>query len=668
LVEQHTILTATSIKVLELTRDHQQRVEAINRKDMLVVGNPTMPEVSFEFGEAPQALRPLPGAEEEAKEIAPLLNTHARIGDNAAKAEIVQRMPFSRIIHLATHGLLDSFKMQEVPGAIALAPSKGDDGLLTAPEILNLKLSAELVVLSACDTGRGRLTGDGVIGLSRSFIATGVPSVIVSLWSVPDAATASLMVDFYQNLQLGLDKAQALRQAMLSTMHNYPNPLSWAAFTLIGEADSAISFSTVNDLKVRRASGHVLNYIATFNEELQQIGQISPQKFAEQFNSQAKYLPQISLDPTIAKFWDEFNLDPEENNNNPNRKNRRDADFRLNAEELVVFKKNGFVVSERLGAKNFTDLFYRIYSNDLPVFISADAILHGWHRSYDAILEELEETYLARSLSEILEGMAQAIPEALAQYGQGLLNLSLRDVDYFLAVGRSLLTGTIVTTHLNQDSRVTGTLGAAERQQLQEFSLFGRNRKIDFSQFKVRGHYENSKQLQQYFKAMMWCGRIDFRIAGNPKEASPPELGAAAILYDLLKQSGKFELWQHFDELLQTFVGRTDSMTFAQLGDILEKANIKSPTDITGWSMLEQLQASIVEHQVGVQGIGSDSYGSPKEEEKKVQLPHSFTLMGQKFVLDSWVTSNVVFDRVVWMKEGSASYPYSLRCSFCCTR
>jgi CHAT domain-containing protein len=75
-----------------------------------------------------------------------------------------------------------------------------------------------------------------VIGLSRSLISAGVPSVIVSLWSVPDAPTASLMTEFYKNLQLNPDKAQALRQAMLTTMKQHPNPKNWAAFTLIGEA------------------------------------------------------------------------------------------------------------------------------------------------------------------------------------------------------------------------------------------------------------------------------------------------------------------------------------------------------------------------------------------------------------------------------------------------
>jgi CHAT domain-containing protein len=196
-----------------------------------------MPFLAAQAGEPAEQLGSLPGAEQEATAIAPLLGTQAITGDRATKAAIVQRMPQERIIHLATHGLLDDFKGLGIPGAIALAPSGKDNGFLTADEILDLKLNAELVVLSACDTGRGRLTGDGVIGLSRSFIAAGVPSLVVSLWAVPDAPTAFLMTAFYQNLTQAPDKAQALRRAMLDTLKQYPDPKDWAAFTLIGEAE-----------------------------------------------------------------------------------------------------------------------------------------------------------------------------------------------------------------------------------------------------------------------------------------------------------------------------------------------------------------------------------------------------------------------------------------------
>ena len=238
LIQKHTILTAPSIQVLALTRQQRQKLAnqpANGRGNALVLGNPTMPQVSLSPGEPKQALSPLPGAEAEARAIAPLLNTQAIIGAQGTKAAIVQKMPQASIIHLATHGLLDD--VQGLGSAIALAPSGKDDGLLTAAEILDMKLQASLVVLSACNTGEGRITGDGVIGLSRSLISAGVPSVIVSLWAVPDAPTAELMQTFYDNLRKNPNKAQALRQAMLTTMKTHPEPKDWAAFTLIGEAE-----------------------------------------------------------------------------------------------------------------------------------------------------------------------------------------------------------------------------------------------------------------------------------------------------------------------------------------------------------------------------------------------------------------------------------------------
>ncbi|HEY9612486.1 CHAT domain-containing protein [Allocoleopsis sp.] len=240
LIEKHTILSAPAIQVLGLTHQQKERLKGIYPgsfpgSNALVVGNPTMPFLKNE--DKSEQLESLPAAEEEAKAIATLLNTKAIIGNQATKVDIVQQLPKARLIHLATHGLLDDIRQLGVPGAIALAPSKDDDGFLTSSEILNLKLNAELVVLSACNTGRGKITGDGVIGLSRALITSGVPSVVVSLWSVPDAPTGLLMKEFYQNLATNPDKAQALRRAMLTTMKEYPQPINWAAFTLMGQAN-----------------------------------------------------------------------------------------------------------------------------------------------------------------------------------------------------------------------------------------------------------------------------------------------------------------------------------------------------------------------------------------------------------------------------------------------
>ena len=228
LIDRHTITTAPSIQSLALTRKLRKPV---GTTIPLIVGNPKMP--LYEGTPLPA----LPGAETEAQAIATLFNTKALIGIDASKSVVLDRMKTATTIHLATHGLLDTLR-GEVPGAIALTPSAGNDGFLTASEILDLKLNADLVVLSACSTGRGDITGDGVIGLSRSLFVAGVPSVLVSLWNVRDQSTALLMTEFYKNYQTRkLAKSIALRQAMLTTRQQYPQAADWAAFNLVGESD-----------------------------------------------------------------------------------------------------------------------------------------------------------------------------------------------------------------------------------------------------------------------------------------------------------------------------------------------------------------------------------------------------------------------------------------------
>ena len=228
LIEHHTISIAPSIQALAFT--HTQSKQARFTERSIVVGDPTMP--IYEGTQLP----PLPGARQEAIAIAKILNTSPLLGEHATKSAVLAQIQSASVIHFATHGLLDTVK-GEIPGVIALAPSGQDNGLLSASELFDLKLTAHLVVLSACDTGRGDITGDGVVGLSRSLIAAGVPSVVVSLWAVNDKSTSLLMSDFYRNLNTNSSKAQAIRQAMLTTMKTYPNPRDWAAFTLVGESD-----------------------------------------------------------------------------------------------------------------------------------------------------------------------------------------------------------------------------------------------------------------------------------------------------------------------------------------------------------------------------------------------------------------------------------------------
>lgn len=239
LIEKHTLLTAPSIQALGLAHQRAQQLSSDLSK-ALVVGNPKMPSLAESPEAEPEPLDPLPGAEAEALVIADLLGTEPLIGAEATEENITQQMENASLIHLATHGLLDELEVLgfRTPGALALTPTgntRATDGWLTSEEILDLNLSAQLVVLSACNTGRGEITGDGIIGLSRSLIAAGTPSVLVSLWAVPDAPTSELMQAFYRELPQTDNRASALRQAMLATMETFPNPKAWAAFTLVGE-------------------------------------------------------------------------------------------------------------------------------------------------------------------------------------------------------------------------------------------------------------------------------------------------------------------------------------------------------------------------------------------------------------------------------------------------
>ena len=146
-----------------------------------------------------------------------------------------------RLIHMATHGLLDSVHPELSGIVLSMVDEKGapQDGFLRAHEVFNLRLPAELVVLSACQTGLGKeIRGEGLVGLTRGLMYAGAPRVVVSLWSVSDEATAELMTSFYRKmLKDGLRPAAALRAAQIEIWRRkrWQSPFYWAAFTLQGE-------------------------------------------------------------------------------------------------------------------------------------------------------------------------------------------------------------------------------------------------------------------------------------------------------------------------------------------------------------------------------------------------------------------------------------------------
>ncbi len=159
-----------------------------------------------------------------------------------ATEEIIKKegalSPFT-YIHFATHGLMDEQHPENSSLVLSLGMDSTEDGYLMAKEIALLDLHADLVVLSACQTGLGKMIrGEGMVGLTRSFMYAGTPSVVSSLWSVSDASTTELMQRFYKNLILNkLSKTDALQQAQKAIIGDglYAHPFYWAGFVLVGD-------------------------------------------------------------------------------------------------------------------------------------------------------------------------------------------------------------------------------------------------------------------------------------------------------------------------------------------------------------------------------------------------------------------------------------------------
>jgi CHAT domain-containing protein len=174
--------------------------------------------------------------------LAPRATSFAALDFKASRATAISgELSKYGIIHFATHGLLNN-KHPELSGILlSMVDEKGrpQDGFLQLSDIYDLNLPADLVVLSACETGLGRtVNGEGLIGLTRGFMYAGAARIVASLWKVDDAATAALMEQFYREmLTNGLTPAAALRvaQRQISQQKRWRSPYYWAGFVLQGE-------------------------------------------------------------------------------------------------------------------------------------------------------------------------------------------------------------------------------------------------------------------------------------------------------------------------------------------------------------------------------------------------------------------------------------------------
>ena len=243
LIEKHSIRLAPSIgSIIEIGK-RPMRTTDEGAMRALVVGGPDFTSWTTASG---THLSELKGAKEEASEVKrcleqafpeddddePTIKVERLVGKKASKAAVKALLSTSEIVHLATHG--DA-------GSIYFTGPNAEEATLTMCEVQQMRLSAHLVVMSACDSFGGQLGADGVVGISRAFLAAGAQTVVSSLWNVSDAATLELMKRFYQMLAPGgsiSDPAEAMQAAVVSMIkEGVYEVLHWAAFVVYGLGD-----------------------------------------------------------------------------------------------------------------------------------------------------------------------------------------------------------------------------------------------------------------------------------------------------------------------------------------------------------------------------------------------------------------------------------------------
>jgi CHAT domain-containing protein/tetratricopeptide (TPR) repeat protein len=255
LLRDYAISYVPSAAVLASLRN--RRAKSTAGKSFLAFADPVygdlQPDLSDTFGDQwPWRLGRLIESRREVEQISTLfpkdqVSLLVREQANEENAKTAGRFDQFRFVHFATHGLLN----EETPSHSGLIlnldspqsarrAQQSEDGLLQAYEIFNLKLNADLVVLSGCETGLGKeVKGEGLVGLTHAFFYAGTPSLVVSLWKVQDRSTADLMVNLYREIGRTQTKSEALRQAKLRLIQQgrYADPYYWAPFVLTGDPE-----------------------------------------------------------------------------------------------------------------------------------------------------------------------------------------------------------------------------------------------------------------------------------------------------------------------------------------------------------------------------------------------------------------------------------------------
>lgn len=336
----------------------------------------------------------------------------------------------------------------------------------------------------------------------------------------------------------------------------------------------------------------------------------------------------------------------------------------LSAAQAKQLQESGFIslaMEDPDRQYSMAALYLKIWQAELPVLITTDSVLHAWHRSYDDSLMQFEVNEAMPAYRKFLEGMRSSLKQTYPKLPHTLKE-SARDLDVYLAVALSLL-GPELTDRERYEIRVgkskapdavvspldapkklvDGILRAIASETARSFSIYGSSRHVDFSQFKVRGHYNESEDLKKYFRAAMWMGRADtgFTLLDSKGKVHTRSARTALLAGHLARQSGQLEAFTNLQKSIDYFVGTANGLSIGDLVVFLDDAGITETEMLADASRIESLAAQLAQagpkDRVTSQGIASTEKEPP---------PLVFQLASQRFTIDSFVHDQLSSDEV----------------------
>jgi Protein of unknown function (DUF3160)/FlgD Ig-like domain len=332
------------------------------------------------------------------------------------------------------------------------------------------------------------------------------------------------------------------------------------------------------------------------------------------------------------------------------------AHYSLTTGEQSLLNKHGFVVTERLKPYSFGNAFLEIYNNDLPVFVSTDAILHALHMSCDAILMQVESNVLSEKLDTLLSSLHAQLPTIAAKYSSSpAMTQMVNDIDVYLTVPQNLLGKTTAPTFSENAPLVNQLLGLIKAELPASVALFSSTlRTIDFSQFTPRGHY-TQPPLSNYFQAMMWLGRTEMYLIA-PISVDQPQTDAdirrqtidAVLINETTEAAGKDSLLEQIDSIIQFFAGQSDNITLPNIRTLVQETSLASADRLLDTLVWRNFQDTVAQKPFAFQRINSQILTSDPISPVQIKPAASFLLLGQRFVVDSYVTGNVIYDKIIY--------------------